>query len=99
MTFWMSINPELFLPKSLTQKKFYPNFLAIALGWSIKNASHVSGSGNAFSEWYLSFDIDIRKLPGKSDFMQKVKKILNFYHIPMPAVRFTPSGIWYGLYF
>ena len=99
MTFWLSVNPEIVLPKSLTQKKFYPNFLAIALGWSIKNASHKTGSANAESEWFLAFDIDIRKLPGKSDFMVKLKKILNFYHIPMPTVRFSPSGIWYGLYF
>jgi hypothetical protein len=99
MTFWLSVNPEIVLPKSFTDKKYYPNFLAIALGWSIKNASHKTGSANAESEWFLAFDIDIRKLPGKSDFMVKLKKILNFYHIPMPTVRFSPSGIWYGLYF
>ena len=99
MTFWLSVNPEIVLPKSLTKAKFYPNFLAIALGMSIKNASHVISSQNAYAEWYLALDIDVRKLPGKSDFLVKLKKLLNFYHFPTPAVRFSPSGIWYGLYF
>lgn len=99
MTFWLSVNPEFIFPKSVTEGKYYPNFLAIALGLSIKNASHTFGSLNAYDEWFLAFDIDITKLPGKSDFLKKLKKLLNFYHIPTPAVRFSPSGIWYGLYF
>lgn len=99
MTFWLSVNPEIVLPQSVTKGKFYPNFLAIALGMSVKNASHKSGSTTAYAEWYLSLDYDLRKLPGNSDFMKKLKKILNFYHFPAPAVRISPSGIWYGLYF
>lgn len=99
MTFWLSINPEFLLPKSLTTKKFYPNFLSLALGLSIKNASHSKGSKNAYKEWFISLDYDLRKLPGKSEFLKKLKKILNFYHLPAPAVRISPSGIWYGLYF
>jgi hypothetical protein len=99
MTFWLSVNPEMFFPKSVTKGKFYPNFLALALGMSVKNASHTTGSQNAYAEWYLALDIDIRKFPGKSDFLVKLKKLLNFYHLPTPAVRFSPSGIWYGLYF
>ncbi|RPI17085.1 MAG: DUF2279 domain-containing protein [Ignavibacteriae bacterium] len=97
MTFWLSISPEGLLPKSAA--KYYPGFLAFALGLSIKNASHTGGSGNAYREWFLSLDYDLNKLPGNSDFMKKLKKILNFYHFPAPAVRFSPSGIWYGLYF
>jgi VanZ family protein len=99
MTFWLSINPEIILPKSLINAKYYPSFIAIAVGLSIKNASHVSGSTNAYREWFISLDWDITKLPGKSDFLIKLKKLLNFYHFPAPAVRFSPSGIWYGLYF
>jgi predicted lipoprotein DUF2279 len=99
MAFWLSVNPELFFPKSVTKAKFYPNFLALALGLSVKNASHTIGSQNAYTEWFLALDIDVRKLPGKSDFLIKLKKLLNFYHFPMPTVRFSPSGIWYGLYF
>lgn len=99
MTFWMSVNPMIILPESVTKSKYYPNFIAFALGMSIKNASHVLGSQNAEAQWYISLDWDVNQLPGKSDFMKKLKKILNFYHFPAPAVRISPSGIWYGLYF
>lgn len=99
MTFWLSVNPMIVLPKSFTDGKYYPNFLAFALGMSLANASHVTGSQNAEAQWYISIDWDINQLPGKSDFMKKLKKILNFYHFPAPAVRISPSGIWYGLYF
>jgi Predicted periplasmic lipoprotein (DUF2279) len=99
MTFWLSVNPMIVLPETFTKGKYYPNFLALALGMSIQNASHTSGSQYAQVEWFLSFDWDITKLPGNSDFMKKLKKILNFYHFPAPAVRISPSGVWYGLYF
>ncbi len=99
MTFWLSVNPMIVMPKSVTKAKFYPNFLAFALGMSIQDASHVIGSKNAKVEWILSLDWDVNQLPGKSDFMKKLKKILNFYHFPAPAVKISPEGIWYGLYF
>lgn len=99
MTFWLSVNPMIMFPESVTKAKFYPNFLALAVGMSIKDASHVTGSGKAQVEWYLSFDWDVSQLPGKSDFMKKLKKILNFYHFPAPAVKISPEGVWYGLYF
>jgi hypothetical protein len=99
MTFWLSVNPMIALPKSFTNGKYYPNFLALALGMSVKNASHASGSQNAYTEWFISLDWDIKQFPGKSDFWQKFKRLLNFYHFPAPAVRISPSGIWYGLYF
>ena len=98
MTFWASISPEGLLPQSIA--KYYPGFLAFAVGMSIKNASHQpGGSTNAVVEWFLSLDYDLTRLPGNTPFLIKLKKILNFYHFPAPAVRVSPSGIWYGLYF
>lgn len=97
MTFWLGVSPSGLLPKSIS--KHYPAFLGFALGLSIQNASHVKGSHNAYREWFLSFDYDLTKLPGDTQFLKKLKKILNFYHFPAPAVRISPSGIWYGLYF
>ena len=73
MTFWLSLNPMIMFPESVTKAKFYPNFLALAVGMSIKDASHVTGSGKAQVEWYLSFDWNVNQLPGKSDFMKKLQ--------------------------
>jgi hypothetical protein len=99
MTFWLSVNPMIVLPESVTKAKLYPNFLALALGMSLSNASHVTGSQSAKVQWLIALDWDVNQLPGKSDFMKKLKKILNFYHFPSPAVKISPDGVWYGLYF
>ncbi len=97
MTFWLGVSPKGLLPKKIA--KYYPGFLGFAFGLSVKNASHVSGSTHAYREWYLSLDYDITKLPGNTEFLKKLKKILNFYHFPAPAVKISPTGVWYGLYF
>jgi hypothetical protein len=97
MKFWITVNPkDLFLKKV----KWYPSFLGFGLGINVQNASHAGGgTTNAYKEFYLGFDIDINKLPGKSDFMVKLKKILNFYHIPTPGIKIYKNTIWYGLLF
>ena len=97
MTFWLGVSPKGLLPKSIA--KHYPGFIGFAIGLSVKNASHSTGTTNAYREWYLALDYDITKLPGDSDFLKKLKSVLNFYHFPSPAVRISPSGVWYGLYF
>jgi hypothetical protein len=97
MTFWLSISPKGLLPKKLA--KYYPGFLSVALGVSLKNASHTTSTQYEYRELYLALDYDITKLPGNSDFLKKLKKILNYYHFPSPAVRISPSGVWYGIYF
>ena len=44
---------------------------------------------------------NLRKIPMGNDagILKFLKSELNFIRIPLPAVRITPSGIWYGLYF
>lgn len=97
MTFWLGISPKGLLPKDLA--KHYPAFLGVAFGLSLKDANHQIGGARGYREWFISLDYDITKLPGDTEFLKKLKKILNFYHFPAPAVRVSPSGIWYGLYF
>ena len=67
------------------------------LGDGIYNS--VNGVGQGEQEWYIALDYDMRKLPGDSAFMQFVKESLNLFHWPAPAIRFTPSAVYYGLYF
>jgi hypothetical protein len=99
MTYWLSINPKKLLPKSIG--KYYPGFLVPAIGVSLSGSSSHAFEGNygSYRVWYIALDYDLRYLPGDSDFLKKLKKILNFYHFPSPAIRFSPNGVWYGLYF
>jgi hypothetical protein len=97
MKFWITFNPKDILPGKVG--KYYPSFLGFGLGVNLQNASHTTGTTNAYKEYYLAFDIDVNKLPGNTDFLIKLKKILNFYHIPTPGVKIYKNTVWYGLLF
>jgi Predicted periplasmic lipoprotein (DUF2279) len=97
MKFWITVNPKDLLPKKIA--KYYPSFLGFGLGINLQNASHATGATNAYREYYLAFDIDVTRLPGNTDFLKKLKEVLNFYHIPMPGVKLYRNTIWYGLLF
>jgi len=100
MTFWLAVNPHHYFPKSW--KKNYPDWLAplgIAVGYSAKNiASNIRGG---YNEVFIGLDIDLRKIPigDDSGLFKFIKSELNFLRMPMPTIRVSPSGIWYGFYF
>ncbi|MGD8305225.1 MAG: DUF2279 domain-containing protein [Ignavibacteria bacterium] len=100
MTFWFAVNPHHYFPEEW--KKDYPDWLApigIAFGFGINNV--IFDSLNGQRELYIGLDIDLRKLPlgNNSDLLNFLKSELNFIRLPLPAVRITPGGVWYGLYF
>ncbi len=85
-TMWLSIGVHKFLPKSL--KKFWPEFLNIALGYGVKNYKDYD---NRYANYYLALDFDWKKIiPGKSKFMLWLKNVLNhFRFLPAPGLRFN----------
>jgi hypothetical protein len=97
MKFWITVNPKDLLPKKIA--KYYPSFLGFGLGINLQNASHTTGTTNAYREYYLAFDIDVTRLPGNTDFLKKLKEVLNFYHLPTPGIKIYKNTIWYGLLF
>ncbi len=100
MTFWLTVNPHHYFPESW--KKSYPEWLAplgIAVGYGAKDiASNIRGG---YNEVFVGLDIDLRKIPigDDSGLFKFIKSELNFLRMPIPAIRVSPSGIWYGLYF
>jgi hypothetical protein len=100
MTFWITVNPHHYFPDSWKQN--YPQWLAplgIAFGFGVNNVFFDSLKGER--ELYIGLDIDLRKIPLGDDigFIKFLKSELNFIRLPLPAVRITPGGVWYGLYF
>lgn len=91
---WISIDVVEFLPESI--RKYYPAFVDIAIGHSVKN---LDGDGGGEHEIYLSLDWNLERLPGDGWFIRLLKHTLNLYHLPAPAVRLTPGVVWYGLHF
>lgn len=100
MTFWLAVNPYHYFPESLKDR--YPKWLAplgIAFGYGAKGIGIDPQGGR--HEFFVGLDIDISKIPigEESGLIKFLKSEFNFIHLPLPAVRITPSGVWYGLYF
>jgi hypothetical protein len=104
---WLSINVHNFLPENF--QKYYPDWLNLAVGYGgdrlltpqgSLNKDH-NGKGLGVQEWFIAFDYDLLKLfdPKKGTFWYGLIDMLNLIHLPAPAIRIQPTGIFYGLYF
>ncbi len=90
---WMGITVHDLLPKNL--KQYWPPLLGFAIGYTVRDLN----TSQPYHETFLALDLDLRKLPGDTKFLRTMWEMLNYVHLPMPAVRFSPSVVWYGLYF
>lgn len=100
MTFWVTVNPHHYFPKSW--KKTYPEWLAplgIAFGISAKDIGIYPWGG--YKEYFVGLDVDLRKLPilDEVDFLKFLKSEVNFLRLPLPTIRFSSQGTWFGFYF
>lgn len=91
--FWMGITVYNLLPKDL--QKYWLPAIGLAVGYTVRDLN----TPKPYHETILALDLDLRKLPGNSHFLRTMWEMLNYIHFPMPAVRISPSVIWYGLYF
>ncbi|MBL0332455.1 MAG: DUF2279 domain-containing protein [Chlorobi bacterium] len=97
---WLSFSVYDKLPESF--KNYYPKFLNLAIGNSVKNVRDKNweyvGGGN--HELFLSFDYDMEKLlPDGADWWMAVKKFLNLYKYPAPCLKIYPELIFYPIRF
>ena len=91
--FWMGITTYNLLPKQL--QRYWLPAVGFAVGYTVRDLN----TPKPYHEAILALDLDLRKLPGDSRFLRTMWEMLNYIHLPMPAVRISPSIIWYGLYF
>ena len=111
-TIWLSMNlKSIFAPKA---SKF-PAWLNLAVGYGAQNMLGAYGNGwrrgdtsfsagenfNRYKQLYISFDIDLEKLPIKNRFVRGVFKVLNIIKIPSPTMEFNTRGeqVFHLLYF
>jgi hypothetical protein len=96
---WMGIHVHGLLPDAW--KAWWPEWLGIAVGVSIRNMDDWTGPQRHSPERniLLALDYDFTKIiPGDSWWMRSFKEGLNFLHFPSPAIRISPGYIAYGLY-
>ena len=94
-TIWLSTNLHGFLPESKL-----PKWLNIAVGYGADGMT--SGTSNdqtgiiegccitntRIRQFYVSLDVDLRKIDTGSEFLNKALKVLSFIKIPAPAIMF-----------
>jgi hypothetical protein len=93
-TIWFTLKVHDVLPAPV--RSWWPDFLGVSLGYG---AREISGPV-PYRVYFLSPDIDMTRLiPQSTPFLKTLGEVLNFIHLPLPAVRISPSQVWYGAYF
>ncbi|GAB4376724.1 MAG: DUF2279 domain-containing protein [Calditrichia bacterium] len=99
-TWWLAFNFHDLMPARW--REGYPRWLSpfgLAIGYSIDKLAE-EGNFGGDREVFIGLDFDITKIPtGRSKLLKFIKDELNFIRLPLPAVRLTPSTIWYGFMF
>jgi hypothetical protein len=93
-TFWLTLTMKNLLPGSVAP--YWPDFLCLSLGVAVRD----NLTPDRYLVWFLSPELDMTKIiPQNTGFLRLLSEALNFIHFPMPAIRFAPDVVWYGLYF
>lgn len=103
-TYYLTFDVNSILPASVDN--LWPDWLNIALGYGVervklgKNIWNSSGRPLGDREWYIAIDYSLLKLFNpESKILREILELLDNFHFPAPAVRISPSTIWYGIYF
>ncbi|WP_141655201.1 hypothetical protein [Candidatus Kryptonium thompsonii] len=59
----------------------------------------INWNGGGEREIFLSIDYDLTKIPVNVWILKQIFNVLNYYHLPAPAFRFTPSLKFYLIKF
>ncbi|MFB9057904.1 DUF2279 domain-containing protein [Mariniflexile ostreae] len=101
-TYWLSINLHAFFKDSQI-----PKWFNIALGYGAEGMlTGVSGLDDSFmsnqdrmAQYYLSFDVNLKKIKTNSAFLKSVFSIFNSIKIPFPALEFNKERCVFHLFY
>ncbi len=93
--YWFS-----FSPATVFAWEKWPKWLCFSVGYSgegmlgeFENPTTIRGESvehiERYRQYYLSMDLDLRKIPTKSGFLRGVFEVLNIVKIPAPAIEFN----------
>lgn len=95
-TYWLSLN----LTSLTGRQPYWPTWLNIALGYGADGmlggrANPISSNGQLYPnkkryhQFYLSFDIDLTRIPTKSKTLHTLLSALGFIKIPLPTLEYS----------
>jgi len=92
MTIWLTANVHNLLPASIN--RYWPEFIQLAVGYGVAD-------NQTRREFVIGFDFNLEAFAPCNNDMLLIQRTLNTYHLPAPAVSFSPGKepMWYGLYF
>ena len=103
-TYWVSVNPASFTQE---KPKWLPAWLNVAVGygagnmfggfanqWPSENPEFFLSEGAypRYQQYYLSFDVDFRRIPVKSKFVKLLFGVINFIKVPSPTLEINSLG-------
>ncbi|MCB0640279.1 MAG: DUF2279 domain-containing protein [Phaeodactylibacter sp.] len=103
-TYWLSVNPAAFFTDT---PKWLPAWLNVALGygagnlfggyanaWPSEEPAYLLSDAvyPRYRQYYLSLDVDLRRIPVKSRFVKFLFGVVNFIKIPAPALEINSLG-------
>ncbi len=100
-TYWLSVAPSCFSREARKARWF-----SLSLGYGAEGlvsadpSVSVDGS-TAVRQFFLSFDVDMERIPTRSKFLRTTFFLLNCIKVPAPALEYRSDGQWRGhwLYF
>ena len=101
-TYWLCTDVGAFLPANSR----WPRWLQPALGYGGQEMVYNDDGTNAalglhsYRQFYLSLDVDLRRIPTRSKALKKVFYALSIFHLPAPALEWNPRRgfVAHGLY-
>ncbi len=101
--YWLSFNPVHFSRSKASS--WWPVFLNVALGygaqnmyggfdnkWNDKHDRYSAEHLPRYRQYFLSLDIDLRKVPVKNRFLKSALHVLNIFKLPAPALEYNSIG-------
>lgn len=92
-TYWLSVNPRSFAKESMP---WFPKWLNIAGGYGAtdmidakQTPREIEAGFIRHRQYYLSLDVDLRRIPMKSGFWKTLLHTISFIKIPAPTVQFN----------
>ena len=86
-TYWLAVNVNNLLPASL--EPYWPDPLQLAVGWSVRDHFTPWHFALGKPEFVVGLDLDLGDWPFRQRELHLAQRIVNHYHFPMPAVKFS----------